>query len=136
MLGPVLYGLPYRFGDLRYDHNPSNPYLVGEVRAQHDLLHYRAILPAAPRYGPSQPQSFSHFLLERYIAFTKHGPFRRLFHVWHEPWPQTPITVQFESDNLLHQTGRWFAHANFDSANFSPGLASVKMGWPQSLQPR
>src|SRR5215212_7151766 len=55
MLGPVLYGLPYRFGNLRYNHNPAHPNLAGQVRSQHDLLQYRATLPAQPQYEPSRP---------------------------------------------------------------------------------
>jgi uncharacterized protein YqjF (DUF2071 family) len=134
MLGPILYGLPYRFGELHYHHDPSHRRLCGQVRSQRDLLRYRASIAAEPRYQPSQSGTLNEFILERYIAFTQHGPFRRLFQVWHEPWPQTSIDVQIESDTLLHQTGRWFRHADFISANYSPGVASVEMGWPQSLQ--
>jgi uncharacterized protein YqjF (DUF2071 family) len=133
MLGPVLYGLPYRFGDLRYNHNPAHPNLTGQVRSQHDLLQYRATLPAQPQYEPSRPGTLTEFLLERYIAFTKHGPFRRLFQVWHEPWPQTPIDVQITCDSLLQSTGRWFPHAHFTSASFSPGVTDVQMGRPDFL---
>ena len=143
MLGPILYGLPYRFGQLTYSHNASH--LSGQILGGmssagkktpmpvRGVLGYRAALPSSPIYEPAAPSTLDHFLLERYIAFTKHGPFRRLFHVWHGPWPQTEIDAQIESDTLLHQTGPWFQDAQFVSANFSPGLSDVQMGCPRTL---
>jgi len=140
MLGPILYGLPYRFGQLSYSHHAPN--LCGEVLGGmgsatpmpvRPSLRYRASLPSSPTYQPATPGTLDQFLLERYIAFTKHGPFRRLFQVWHKPWPQIPIAAQIQSATLLHQTGGWFSHAQFLSANFSPGLQDVQMGWPQKL---
>src|SRR5687767_4789258 len=139
-LGPILYFLPYRFGHLNYSHSALS--LYGEVLGGIDsgtpmpvrpALRYRAFVPSSPTYQPTTPGTLDHFLLERYIAFTKHGPFRRLFQVWHRPWPQISIDAQIESANLLHQTGRWLPHAQFVSANFSPGLQDVQMGWPQKL---
>jgi uncharacterized protein YqjF (DUF2071 family) len=131
-LGPILYGLPYRFGKLRYSHDSVN--LSGKVLSRSGAaLSYRATLPSSPLYQSVSPGTLDHFLLERYIAFTKHGPFRRLFHVWHNPWPQTPIQAEIESATLLHSTGPWFSHAQFVSANFSPGLSSVQMSWPERL---
>ena len=103
MLGPILYGLPYRFGKLNYFHNAAN--ISGEVLGAKGALHYSFTLPASPVYEPATPNTLTHFLLERYTAFTQHGPFRRLFQVWHEPWPQTPIDVEINSDSLLHTTG-------------------------------
>jgi uncharacterized protein YqjF (DUF2071 family) len=140
MLGPTLYGLPYRFGKLTYSH--KSRHLSGEVLGSiaggttmpvRPALRYLGSIPSAATYEPTVPGTLEHFLLERYIAFTKHGPFRRLFRVWHEPWPQTSIDAQIESASLLHTTGRWFSHAQFLSANFSPGVRNVQMGWPQRL---
>jgi uncharacterized protein len=140
MLGPILYGLPYRFGQLDYSHNSAN--LCGQVLGGmgsgipmpvRPYLRYRASLPSSPNYEPATPGTLDHFLLERYIAFTKHGPFRRFFQVWHEPWPQISLHPQIERETLLHQTGRWSPQAQFVSANFSPGLRDVQMGWPLRL---
>ena len=137
MLGPVLYGLPYRFGKLTYSHNASN--LTGEVLGGtasgtpmpvRPVLRYSATLSSPANYKPAIPDTLDHFLLERYIAFTQHGPFRRLFQVSHEPWPQIPIAADIKCDTLLHTTGPWFPHAHFVSANFSPGLSDVQMGRP------
>ena len=133
MLGPALYGLPYRFGDLRYDHDPEKTQLSGQVRDRNGLLRYRADFPADEQYESSQNNMLTEFLLERYTAFTKIGPLRRLFQVAHDPWKQIPIDVQIESDALIHQTGPWFRSAHFYSANFSPGLSEVQMGWPQKI---
>ena len=131
MLGPILYGLPYRFGELSYVHLVPN--IAGEVVGGNGALRYSASLPPNRAYAPATPGTLDHFLLERYIAFTKNGPFRRLFHVWHEPWPQTPIVAEIDSDTLLDATGRWFRSAQFVGANFSPGLDRVQMGWPQRI---
>jgi uncharacterized protein YqjF (DUF2071 family) len=143
ILGPVLYGLPYRFGKLTYSNNP--PELSGEVFAGmggmgsgtpmpvRPTLRYHATLPSSPTYQPATHDTLTHFLLERYTAFTQHGPFHRLFQVCHHPWPQTPIDIEINCDSLLHTTGPWFPHAQFLAANFSPGVSDVQMGWPDKL---
>jgi len=140
MLGPILYGLPYRFGRLTYSHDI--PHMQGEILGGmgsgtpmpvRPALRYHAALPSFPTYQPTVPDTLDHFLLERYIAFTQHGPFRRLFQVWHQPWPQTAIDAQIKNDSLLHTTGAWSAHAQFISANFSPGVSNVQMGWPKKV---
>ena len=131
MLGPVLYGLPYRFGKLSYLHQA--PQLTGEVSAPGGTLHYFASLPTSPEYTRALPASLEYYLLERYVAFTQHGPFRRQFRVAHEPWSQVALEPQIKSATLLQTTGRWFSHAQFHSANFSPGLAHVQMGRPERL---
>ena len=132
ILGPTLYGLPYRFGKLRYAHDSPN--LSGEVLSGLGAaLSYNASLPSSPLYQSASPGTLDHFLLERYIAFTKHGPFRRLFRVSHEPWPQIGIDARIESATLLQTTGPWFSHAQFLGANFSPGLSGVQMGWPRRI---
>ncbi len=158
-LGPILYGLPYRFGQLTYHHDPTAPQLTGEIRAASShasgslslrervrvracsttmcadraFLRYAATLPNHPSFEPSSPNSLDHFLLERYTAFTKHGAFRRLFHVAHQPWPQTSLDATLLESSLLHTTGPWFHSARFTHAHFSPGVA-VEMGWPQTLR--
>ena len=141
LLGPVLYGLPYRFGKLTYRHN--FPEVVGQVLGGmgsvtpmpvRPALRYTAELSSSANYEAASPGTLDHFLLERYLAFTKHGPFRRLFQVWHNPWPQTPIGAQITCATLLHSTGPWFPHAHFTSANFSPGVSDVQMGRPRPLK--
>src|SRR5213075_2599321 len=70
MLGPILYGLPYRFGRLTYSHNSSA--LRGEVLGGmssgrpmpvRPTLRYRAALPSSPSYEPAIPGTLDHFLL-------------------------------------------------------------------------
>jgi uncharacterized protein YqjF (DUF2071 family) len=139
MLGPLLYGLPYRFGSITYSLDSLR--LRGEIRGGmgsgtpmpvRATFRYSATLPTDPTYQPCTPGTLDEFLMERYIAFTKHGPFRRFFHVSHTPWPQTPLHANILDDSLLHTTGPWFPHAEFISANFSPGV-TVQMGRPQRL---
>jgi uncharacterized protein YqjF (DUF2071 family) len=140
MLGPTLYGLPYRFGKLTYSH--QTPEISGQVLGGmgnsspmpvRPAFRYHASLPSVITYESAKPETLDHFLLERYIAFTKHGPFRRLFQVWHEPWPQITLGADIQCDTLLHTTGPWFTHAQFHSASFSPGVKDVQMGWPQRI---
>ena len=131
MLGPVLYGLPYRFGKLTYSHNAPN--LSGEVLDSKGALRYRSSIAEGSAFAESTPGTLTHFLLERYTAFTKHGPFRRLFQVAHNPWPQTPINAEITCATLLQSTGPWFPHAQFNSATFSPGVRDVQMSRPDFL---
>ncbi|MFN7138739.1 MAG: hypothetical protein ACK4UN_05335, partial [Limisphaerales bacterium] len=69
----------------------------------------------------------------RYTAFTHDGTRARFFRIWHEPWPQTPIDLKLEADQLL--TGTWplFRNAKFIGAHYSPGVRNVWMGFPHRI---
>lgn len=130
-LGPRTFGLPYRFGHIRYAHVHEDGEICGNVAANESRLEYRAtILPAG--FDPSEAESLTEFLLERYTAFTCHGQRRRLFRVWHEPWRQTPIELEISADDLLVSTGQWWKTAECIGANYSPG-ADVWMGRPHRI---
>jgi hypothetical protein len=71
--------------------------------------------------------------MERYTAFTQ--PWRcprRLFRVWHEPWPQTPVDIEVTASDLVATTGEWWKTAEYVGANYSPGV-EVWMGRPHRL---
>jgi uncharacterized protein YqjF (DUF2071 family) len=100
-LGPLAFGLPYRFGRIEYNHEwklrshvpYATPYPLRGRVGDHktgNALTYEAHLPAAPRFHESEPGSLTEWLMERYTAFTKFGNVQRFFRVWHQPWPQAP----------------------------------------------
>lgn len=130
-LGPRTFGLPYRFGQIAYEHANHGSAISGTVQAAEGLLHYRSFLSGAD-FRPSDEGSLTEFLLERYTAFTFRGRRRRLFRVWHEPWEQIPIEVQVSADDLMASTGPWWESAECIGANYSPGV-EVWMGRPHRI---
>ncbi|MEY2488799.1 MAG: uncharacterized protein QOC70_741 [Verrucomicrobiota bacterium] len=131
-LGPRIFGLPYRFGHLRYAHAQDGGEIHGAVTANEGRLGYRAAVPPTT-FDPSETGSQTEFLLERYTAFTCQRRRRRLFRVWHEPWPQTPIEIEITADDLLASTGNWWRSAECVGANYSPGV-DVWMGRPHRIR--
>lgn len=128
LLGPRTFGLPYRFGRLRYDHAPDGDFLRGEVAAAEGRLRYSGE-SCCDSFRPCEPDSLAEFMLERYTAFTQRGKRRRLFRIWHEPWPQAPAVHEITDASLIASTGPWWETAEFVNANYSPGVA-VWMGRP------
>src|SRR5205085_2993343 len=120
-LGPRLFGLPYRFGRISYDHANRDGVMTGTVEADDNLLRYCS-RRSRENFHPSEAGSLTEFLLERYTAFTLHRRRRRLFRVWHEPWEQIPIKVQVSAHDLLVSTGAWWKSAELIGANYSPGV--------------
>lgn len=131
LLGPRSFGLPYRFGQLSYAHLRGNGDILGSVTAREGRLEYCATIPANS-FDPSEAGSRTEFLLERYTAFTDRRGRRRLFRVWHEPWPQTPIDLEVTADDLLAATGNWWRSAEPAGAHYSPGV-EVWMGRPHRI---
>jgi uncharacterized protein YqjF (DUF2071 family) len=131
-LGPRTFGLPYRFGHLKYAHDHNGGEIFGAVTANDGRLGYRATIGASG-FEPSEAESLTEFLLERYTAFTHHSSRRRLFRVWHEPWKQTPIEIEVIADDLLVATGDWWRSAECVGANYSPGV-EVWMGRPHRMR--
>jgi uncharacterized protein YqjF (DUF2071 family) len=129
-LGPPLFGLPYRWGRIEYHHGART--LHGLIDDGVARFSYRAGQGGAGSSRPCESGSLDEFLLERYVAFTAWHGLRRMFRVEHEPWPQIPITVMIEHDSLLRERFAWWRNACLVGANFSPGVNTVTIGWPQS----
>ena len=129
-LGPLLYGLPYHFAEINYQHAHEKGRLSGRVETEQGRrnFHYEArlmpnfILTACPH------NSLDEFLMERYTAFTSHDSTRRFFRIWHPPWPQMPVEVFISDDLLLKKTWPWFGGVRLVGANYSPGFDEVWMG--------
>ena len=135
LLGPRMFGLPYREGLLEYRHRHEAGTLSGTVTARNSFhLKYSATINPEEPFRPCEEDSRDELLLERYTAFTARGPRRRKFRIWHPPWPQAAIDVKIKDDGLLRQTWPWFRDAQLVGGNYSPGFRDVWMGRPQGLQ--
>jgi len=132
-LGPRTFGLPYRLGRLDYEHAHQGDEIRGTVVSREGHLGYYAP-GAGATFEPCDAGSRDEFLLERYTAFTIRGRRRRLFRVWHAPWPQTPIEIEVTAYELIASTGAWWESASCVGANYSPGV-EVWMGRPHRSAP-
>lgn len=133
-LGPRAFGLPYRYGRTVYDHRPAEGVLRGEVSAGTEFLRYRGT-PSVGADREVEAGSRDEFLLERYTAFTcrASAAAQRYFHVWHEPWQQQRVELEVEDDSLIRGLADWATGARLVSANYSPGVEDVWMGWPRRM---
>jgi uncharacterized protein YqjF (DUF2071 family) len=157
LLGPLTFGLPYRFGRLRYQHDHEAGLLQGQVipasllfnrdsDQESPCLEYRAEINPGATFGPCDTHSLDEFLLERYTAFNgtaarrrienssrtiPNSASRRFFRIWHPPWLQTSVYISSLETRLLGSVWPWFADARFAGANYSPGARDVWMGRPQ-----
>ena len=131
-LGPVTFGLPYRFGRLEYQHHHEAGTLCGSVKSPGSslCLEYDSAIDSNSKFEPCESNSRDEFLLERYTAFTAKGPWRGFFRIWHPPWLQTLIDLKVSDARLLTNAWPWFKDAKFVGANYSPGLNGVWMGRP------
>lgn len=131
-LGPRTFGLPYRFGRLAYDHARDGCALRGTVEAPEGRLVYEGKV-CGSHFEPSEAESLTEFVLDRYTAFTKQRKRARFFRVWHLPWEQTPAEIEVTADTLMAGTGLWWRTAECLGANYSPG-AEVWMGRPHQIR--
>lgn len=135
LLGRPFFGLPYRYGELAYDHRHETGRLAGCVTAPGSpaALRYHAPVDRDARYRLCEPGSLNAFLMERYTAFTAQGQRRQRFRVWHPPWPYTPLDLTLDDDTLLDMSGAWYRHAEYAGAVYTPGVRRVWMGHAQRL---
>jgi uncharacterized protein YqjF (DUF2071 family) len=135
--GPLAFGLPYRFGRIRYDHklNLASPCdLTGRVEDKTgNAFSYAASLPAKPHFCECETDSLTEWLMERYTAFTKFAELRRYFRVWHQPWLQARANIGVTEQTLLDRNWPLFCDARIVGANYSSGVTDVWMGWPHRV---
>jgi uncharacterized protein YqjF (DUF2071 family) len=136
LLGPTTFGLPYRYGHLRYDFNESTGSLNGRVTSPEDgaALAFHGNIIAPLIFRPAETGSLTEWLMERYTAYNSAGGRPRFFRVWHPPWPQVEATVRIEDRSLLTANWPWLGEARLISANYSPGFAEVWMGRPHGIR--
>lgn len=131
-LGPLAFGLPYRFARITYRHDWRRGILAGcvsDVCGDHGLA-YHATIDPAPRFAAPRTGTLTKWLVERYTAYTVRRGRRLLFRVWHPAWRNTPVKATVRDDSLVRKHLPWFTHAKYVGANFSPGVFDVWMGRP------
>ncbi|MEJ1972658.1 MAG: DUF2071 domain-containing protein [Lacunisphaera sp.] len=134
-LGPVAFGLPYRFARLDYRHDWARGTLTGRATDLRNRVAfaYEAMIAPAARFAPAPAGTLTEWLMERYTAFTVRRGVRLLFRVWHPPWANVPVEATVRDDALLRKHLPWFAHARYIGANFAPGVTDVWMGRPHRV---
>ena len=141
-LGPLLYGLPYRYAGITYRHPHEQRRVGGELGGVVESggglgrFEYRGTFAGPEDFRPVEEDSLDEFLLERYTAYTARGHTRRLFRIWHPSWPQIPMEVEIGDDSLLKNAWPWFTGARLVGANYSPGFRDVWMGRAHRICPR
>jgi uncharacterized protein YqjF (DUF2071 family) len=139
LLGPAMYGLPYRLGRLQYRHHRAAGRLHSNVRAGGSSIEmvgsFNPTVPAAP----AKDHTLDAFLLERYTAFTIRRGVRRSFRVAHEPWLFHPVQVSLPDTSLLElalPSGWGLDHPA--CAHYSSGVVDVGIDKPRrrSAPPR
>ena len=129
-LGPGLYGLPYRHGQL--DYSRTGDAVDGVVLRDDGRFLFRGWAKGAR--GVCE-EDLEVFLLERYVAFNAAKGKRRYFRVWHEPWMRQQATVETMDDSLLRKNFSWWPNTEFDSAHMSDGTFDVRMSRPKPAPP-
>ncbi len=132
VLGPPVFGLPYRHGRNRYRHDMDTGF-AGEVvdAASGAALRYRAKPPLDGSLHEAEAGSLAEFLLERYNAFTTWCGLKRRFRVWHPAWQHVELDAVVEENALMACTGAWAHEAKFIGAHYAPGYQDVWMGRPR-----
>jgi len=104
LMGPRMYGLPYRYGRIDYRNRPEGGLVRGRVQGRGVALDYEARVPDLP-LAPALPGSADEFLMERYTAHTERKGKRRLFRVEHAPWEFVPVDLDLRDVSLPACTG-------------------------------
>ena len=134
LLGPAIFGLPYRLGRFSGQNRLDEGLLTGEVA---DARSGEAVRFAGSMdgntLGPCPAGSLDEWLMERYTAFTHCGGISRYFRVWHPPWLQVTADVRLKDDGLLRRNWPWMESARLVGANYSSGFRDIWMGRPRRL---
>lgn len=135
-LGPITFGLPYRYGDLDYNIDHELGKYTGMVRAGGKVLEFRCAADEQTDPAPCERGTLDEFLLERYTAYTRRR-LRGFFRVWHEPWLQKPVSeIEMTGLDLIEDAlggGEWGPHLECLGANVSAGAKDVWMGRPHLM---
>jgi hypothetical protein len=132
-LGPLLYGLPYRLGQLEYDTPIDSEALRGMVTGSDaGQLRFEGEIDAAEIPAPVN-DPLGQFFLERYVAFTHRRGVGRRFRISHDPWLAVSANVRVTEDGLVDSLGDWWKTARPAGAHYSPGLQDVWIGPPERV---
>jgi len=128
-----LFGLPYTFASMEFDHRAEAGKFHGLVTEGTKRFAYAAT--AAPGITPSRcaPHSLAEFAMERYSGFFSRKHEARVFRTWHPSWMQMPMDASIEDDSLITSKFPWFKKATLTSANFAAGFEHVWLGRAHKL---
>jgi len=126
MVGPLLYGLPYRLARIGYRHDPRTRRFQGLIG---DAVEFDAEYAAAP--DRTIAETFDEFVLERYTAFHRRGKTALRFRVAHPCWEMHRARLlAFRAPGLLRDFAFW-RDAQLVGGHFTPGFEQVDMGPPR-----
>jgi uncharacterized protein YqjF (DUF2071 family) len=130
LVGPPLYGLPYRVGRLRYAHDLAAGRIRGNVAAPGGQVMFEGHL-GGTTFDMTRDDTLDAFLVERYTAWTyRHGVARR-FRIRHAPWPIARASVEITRRDLLDGVcGGLLRDVDVTAAHASPGVFDVKISLP------
>jgi uncharacterized protein len=123
LIGPRMYGLPYRLGRLRYRNDAPLDVMTGTVSAAGRTLAYEA-RPRSRDFTTAKPGTLDAFLLERYTAYTHRSGVTRRFDVSHDPWPHV------RADATVSLNACPFA------SHYSPGVHDIAISAPSVVADR
>jgi uncharacterized protein YqjF (DUF2071 family) len=131
-LGPLTYGLPYRFANIQRADLPAGGLTQIRVSDPDRGCGLGITVPFDPSIavGPSEPGTLDEFLVERYTAYTHRHGVNRFFHIAHNPWDIARVDLVRTDTTLLEQLYPWFRHAELVSAHVGPGVQDVVIGRP------
>lgn len=133
ILGPLVFGLPYKLGHLCYHVSEAAGRFEGSVVNPNnvDTLAFTAEWNPGSDLVPCKPATLDWWLMERYSAWG----FRRFFRVRHPPWRQRKVEARLSCISLL--SGRWpfLIDSRPAGASYSPGFGKVWMSRPHRCQP-
>jgi uncharacterized protein len=127
LLGPPLYGLPYRLGRLEYRGKADGFEAI--VRCDTRQLHVHADFDGTAGPSPAKRGTLEEFLVERYSAFTVRGRALYRFRIEHAPWVLRPADVEVRETALLGTVAALLSAPV--AAHGSEGVRDVQIGAPE-----
>lgn len=127
LVGPRMYGLPFRLGRLDYRQDRRDVTAMGDA--------FRLTSAADAVVQEANGGSLDEFLLERYTAVTWRERRGRRFDIEHAPWRWRRAGVAVEDDTLIRRAAPWFAAARPVCAHASEGVLGVGIGGPLRVIP-
>lgn len=128
-VGPLLYGLPFRLGRLKYGAGARRVEAGGRAWQVEVMEGSSAVVTA-------RPGTLDYFLVERYVAFTARDGRGCRFRIRHEPWGFSGIGVRTVHESLIRGAAPWFDGAKARAAHYSEGVADVRIGGPHRVPTR
>jgi uncharacterized protein YqjF (DUF2071 family) len=125
-----MFGLPYAFATLRFEHLHESGELGGlaTTPVSPGRFAYRARVDARSPFAQCRFGTLDEFALERYTGFFCRGDERFVFRVWHPPWLQAPIAAEIEDRSLLDTSFPWFKRARLIGGSYAPGFEQLWLG--------